>query len=594
MRLRTSYVALSLSIFIPDVAAFWRLPCSSAVVTERSDPVVSPGMVAAHAHAVMGANNFNYTATFADLRASDCTTCQVSQDKSVYWVPSLYFHDTIKNTFESVTQVGGMLAYYIQRYGYNGEQLYAFPDGFRMLAGNSAARSSYGTLESRAISYHCLDYNNPSIPETGGFPTVACPNGLRQQIFFPSCWDGVNIDSPDHKAHVAYPSNSDSGTCPSTHPYRLISLFYEVIWWTIPYAGRTGKFVLSNGDPTGFGSHADFINGWDHNVLQAAVDTCTNDSGVFTDCPLFDVIPQATAAQCKKTPSLPEQIFGTMKALPGNNPVQYGSGNANMYAYDATIPSSAVVKKSLGVSDASTRKASQFPQPISISAKGCFADGYPLSRSMPGLGVYGIYQTNSMTNQLCSQYCLSQGFAFSGTEYSTQCFCSNALPKKSSSACAMPCGGDSTQVCGGDNALSVFYNSAGAKFVTDGSNTAIKATTTTQAPPASAATGYTTSGLCNGSPFQSGIYVCWGNRQLCPIVNGIIFGACAGSCFDPALYSCINGFLRPGGSLATVTTTRSAIATKAGTGRVPLKTITTKRGALVTLTRRNVGPTLVS
>lgn len=548
--------SLQFLLIATPVAAFWRLPCSSAVVTERSDPVVSPGQVAAHVHAVMGGNNFNYTSTFADLRASDCTTCQVSQDKSAYWVPNMYFHDKVKNTFTSLQQVGGMLAYYIQRYSYPGEQLYAFPDGFRMLAGNSAARSNYGTLESKAISYHCLDYSNPSIPETPYFPTTPCPNGLRQQIFFPSCWDGVNVDSADHKSHVAYPSGSDSGTCPSTHPYRLVSLFYEVIWWTIPYASQiaagTGEFVLSNGDATGYGSHADFVNAWDFNVLQKAIDTCLNDSGVFTDCPLFNVIDAQTAAQCKKTPSTTEQVFGTLNALPGNNPVTRGPADAGMPAYQAAIPPNAVLRKTLGVSDASIRNPAQFPKPISITARGCYADGYPLSRTMPGLGVYNVFTTaGSMTNQLCSQYCLSQGFAFSGTEYSSQCFCSNAMPKTTSTACNMPCQGDSTQICGGNNALTVFYNSAGASLVTDGSIVTTPATPTT--------TGYTTSGTCNGSPFQSGLYVCWGNRQLCPIVNKVIYGACSGACFDPTLYQCTNGFLQPASTKTT--RTRPQVAT---------------------------------
>lgn len=473
------------------VSAFWRLPCSSAVTTERIDPVVNPGKVSGHVHAIMGASNINYTSTFEDLRASDCTTCQVSEDKSAYWVPNMYFHDKTADTFTSLQQTGGMLAYYIQRYGYTGEQLYAFPDGFRMLAGNPNARSNAGTLESQAISYHCLDYTNPAIPETPYIPTQPCPNGIRQQIFFPSCWDGINVDSSDHKSHVAYPSSSDSGYCPTTHPFRLISLFYEVIWWGIPYksqiAAGTGEFVLSNGDATGYGSHADFVNGWNNDLLQRAVDTCLNDSGVFTDCPLFlpYVIPAATAGQCQKRPSTSEVVLGTMKSLPGNNPVTYGPADAVMGTYDSTIPAGAVYGRSLGYSDASIRNSTQFPKPISITSKGCYADNYPFSRTMGGLGPYGVYSTTTMTNQLCSQYCLAQGFAYSGSEYANQCFCANALPPTTlaSSKCNMPCAGDATQMCGGDNSMSVYYNSLGAKYVSGSSTRPAVTTTKAGRPP---------------------------------------------------------------------------------------------------------------
>ena len=39
--------------------------------------------------------------------------------------------------------------------------------------------------------------------------------GLRLSVVFPDCWDGENVDSPDHRAHVAY---SDRAGCPDSHP----------------------------------------------------------------------------------------------------------------------------------------------------------------------------------------------------------------------------------------------------------------------------------------------------------------------------------------------------------------------------------------
>lgn len=33
------------------------------------------------------------------------------------------------------------------------------------------------------------------------------------------------------------------------------------------------QFVFANGDTTGYGMHADFFNGWDIDVLQAAINT---------------------------------------------------------------------------------------------------------------------------------------------------------------------------------------------------------------------------------------------------------------------------------------------------------------------------------
>lgn len=75
-----------------------------------------------------------------------------------------------------------------------------------MVAGDPTLRSYTNTLEQNAVSFACL---GTSTAETPGFPNIKCPDGLRAQIFFPSCWNGVDLDSPDHKSHVVYPSGTD-------------------------------------------------------------------------------------------------------------------------------------------------------------------------------------------------------------------------------------------------------------------------------------------------------------------------------------------------------------------------------------------------
>lgn len=44
-----------------------------------------------------------------DLQGSSCTSCEVTQDKSAYWTPSLHFQYS-NGTTVIVPQVGGMLA----------------------------------------------------------------------------------------------------------------------------------------------------------------------------------------------------------------------------------------------------------------------------------------------------------------------------------------------------------------------------------------------------------------------------------------------------------------------------------------------------
>ena len=171
-----------------------------------------------------------------------------------------------------------------------------------------------------------IDFNGPAAPQTPGFANTHCPNGLRAQVFFPSCWDGQNLDSSDHKSHMAYPDGVDNGRCPSSHPVHLISIFYEVYFAVAPFNALNdgGRFVLSNGDPTGYGLHGDFQNGWDHGVLSRAVATCTAASGVIEDCPVFQnegrFYADSAMNSCAAKNPMPDEPVGPgalMSHLPG-------------------------------------------------------------------------------------------------------------------------------------------------------------------------------------------------------------------------------------------------------------------------------------
>jgi hypothetical protein len=85
----------------------------------------------------------------------------------------------------------------------------------------------------------------------------------------------------------------------------------------------------------GYGYHADFINGWDIDVLQSAVTDCTNESGRVEDCKHFNNKLQTEAQQDKceiqemPTALKADDCAGPAKGLCGNVPVQYGPGYAN-------------------------------------------------------------------------------------------------------------------------------------------------------------------------------------------------------------------------------------------------------------------------
>jgi hypothetical protein len=93
-------------LVIPSANAFWRLPCSQPVLNSRVDPIVNPGKPSSHSHTIVGSNGashrkpsvksrsdlvlaIGFDTTFDSLRASNCSTCKVKDDKSAYWTPEL-------------------------------------------------------------------------------------------------------------------------------------------------------------------------------------------------------------------------------------------------------------------------------------------------------------------------------------------------------------------------------------------------------------------------------------------------------------------------------------------------------------------------
>ncbi|KAF2209576.1 hypothetical protein CERZMDRAFT_70063 [Cercospora zeae-maydis SCOH1-5] len=87
---------------------------------------------------------------------------------------------------------------------------------------------------------------------------------------------------------------------------------------------------------------------------------------------------------------------------------------------------------------------------------GCYSDGDP--RVLNG---HGYANATGMTGAMCTAYCNRLKFVYGATEYSDECYCGNYLANSTSlqkdSQCAMSCAGNSSEVCGGPNLLTVYY-----------------------------------------------------------------------------------------------------------------------------------------
>ena len=158
-------------------------------------------------------------------------TRNVEENKSLYWHPTVYKYNRDTDTYTRDIMAGSS-AYYVWETG----KTFAFPDGFQMIAGFDHELSE-ATAE-------CVDQEpcdeGDCYTENTFFPRHKCSE-LEVSMRFPSCWDGVHINSPpDHTSHVAYgeftwPQGDDEGfpeiVCPDSHPVKIpqVRMVYCVV-----------------------------------------------------------------------------------------------------------------------------------------------------------------------------------------------------------------------------------------------------------------------------------------------------------------------------------------------------------------------------
>lgn len=454
-----SLILAALTVLTGPVTSTFVVQCTSRLFDQRADPVIEPGTAASHVHTISGGSGFNFSMKYEDARASSCSSCNLKQDMSNYWSPKLYYKAQ-DGSFLDVPiigdtdggNLGGMAIYYLTRGGPDNDRLTAFKPGFRMVAGTSTKRSETDDFAGRAVTHKCVGSAKGG-PDPKGLPNEPCDQ-IRVQVTFPSCWDGKNLDSDDHKSHVSYPKdgNYDGGRCPSSHPVHLATLFYEVYYDTAKFKdkwyGDKQPFVFANGDGTGYGYHGDFVNGWDEEALQTALDTCVDGVDKCAEKVFGTFYTQAETQACKLPHMIDEQVTGPLQQLPGCNPVTYG-------------PEDAIPQKDCAAPKLLTKATPKMAGYVDTTSKGykylgCGKDN-ALSRTLNEELLTGT----DMTVEKCVDFCKSKNKSYAGLEFGSQCYCANSLPTdrepgKGANNCLMKCGGNSDQVCGGADSLSLY------------------------------------------------------------------------------------------------------------------------------------------
>lgn len=218
------------------------------------DPIVYPFQKpAGHLHQFAGnAPRENWSA--ASFRQHS-TNCSRKADRSGYWIPAV-----LKPNGTRITPTN--IAPYYRTRVYFGSVVKP-PNGLKIIAGDAHSQTPQ---DLSIVFWDCKKDG-----EVGGrvYGISAEPRNCsgnadtpRLHVNFPQCWDGFNLDSADHKSHMAYPySDGANYYCPSDHPVAIPMLALQVVFPARKDAGVNWNAVtFSSGGR--YSMHGDFVSVW--------------------------------------------------------------------------------------------------------------------------------------------------------------------------------------------------------------------------------------------------------------------------------------------------------------------------------------------
>jgi hypothetical protein len=265
----------------PDVVGAFRFLCGPGQVS-YDDPIVYPGQPGrAHLHQFFGNVGANAHSTYESLRKSGESTCQNELNRSAYWMPAML------DGRGNVIRPDHVSIYYKRRPANDpfcttaAKGCVGIPRGLRFVFGWDQTRPGESQPENASkFNFKCVKDDHPT---TAAFPDLVevmkvCVPGQRLSavITTPICWDGVNLDSPDHRSHLA-DMRRDASTdweskCPDTHPW-IIPQFTMGVSYSIEAGDDPQLWHLSSDHmmPAGLrrpgaSFHSDYFEGWEDGI----------------------------------------------------------------------------------------------------------------------------------------------------------------------------------------------------------------------------------------------------------------------------------------------------------------------------------------
>ncbi|MFB4315663.1 DUF1996 domain-containing protein [Actinomadura sp. 21ATH] len=238
--------------------------------------IVAPGVQngAHHIHDYVGNESADAFSTDESLAASG-TTC-TNGDLSTYYWPVMRDRNG-QDDSEAAQQsaadgnVGSIVLpsrANIQFRGNPRSKVTAMPRFLRVIMGDAKAGTN-GLANARAF-WTCSGFTDRGF--TDKYPLCPRNSQVMRVLDFPSCWDGQNTDSANHRTHIVFPQAN--GACPQgtqAVPQLRLTLSYNLPNRAQAFA--VDSFPEQGHDPVT--DHADFVNVMPERLMQRAV-RCIN------------------------------------------------------------------------------------------------------------------------------------------------------------------------------------------------------------------------------------------------------------------------------------------------------------------------------
>jgi hypothetical protein len=254
----------------------WDVFCGYAR-SAKDDPIVRPGEPGgSHLHDFFGNRTTDAFSTYGSMEPGG-TTCALAEDRAGYWAPALYVDGNqalpgVGKSLLNGRRLDFKVRYYSTTSGSSGITYTAPPADLRMIVGVGSAKTpAENPMLGKRMWWGCTaDEDRAIFPAGRTTAPRHCASGVVSiYMKFPDCWDGVHVDSPDHKSHVA---NSDSNNrCPASHPKHLPPIIYYIEY----FVGTSWTTIgLASGGTSSV--HADFWNTWNQHMLDRMTRDCFN------------------------------------------------------------------------------------------------------------------------------------------------------------------------------------------------------------------------------------------------------------------------------------------------------------------------------